>query len=406
MQRLLWLLSILGLVALGLCLYYGWLVMSDRIGTFHNVTDLADLDGNGHLDVILHNVRNESEFTAFSVTTLWFNQGDGKFAAQRMEDEAGWASAAGDLDGDDDVDLAIFPGWDLALLVNQGGIQGGQLGEFRRQWQLRGPERDGQFGSVLLDDLNGDGWMDGIVAGCCGRTFTVNPDDDAPNVSWVWINPGASGGSLSASPSILSALDGLAVRAAALGDLDGDGDLDLFAAVLAPPQGRNTDPADRVIVNDGSGNFSDSGQRLGQTESTAVALGDLDGDGDLDSLVGTEDGVMVWINQGAGQGGQEGTFAASRQGFSGGRTSAVFLSDLDADGDLDVLVAGRRQAATWWNDGQAVFTRSGRRFHYSERHGLAVADFDGDGRPDIFAAAYSEDYRLWLNQGDRTFSSP
>ena len=49
-----------------------------------------------------------------------------------------------------------------------------------------------------------------------------------------------------------------------LADLDGDGDLDIFAAVIAPGEGRNRDPSDRVILNDGAGNFSDSGQRLGK----------------------------------------------------------------------------------------------------------------------------------------------
>jgi len=195
------------------------------------------------------------------------------------------------------------------------------------------------------------------------------------------------------------------MRAAALGDLDGDGDLDLFAAVIAPRQGRNRDPADRVLINDGSGNLTDSGQRLGKTDSTAVALGDLDGDGDLDALVGTGRWALVWINQGGAQGGQNGTFALSGLEISGSQTRAVLLSDLDGDGDLDALIAGRRQAAVWWNDGQAAFTRSSQRFRYSNQHGLAIGDFNGDGRPDVFAAAYSRDYRLWLNQGDGTFQA-
>jgi hypothetical protein len=56
----------------------------------------------------------------------------------------------------------------------------------------------------------------------------------------------------------------------ALGDVDGDGDLDVFVA--------NNGQANRVWVNDGSGGFSDSGQSLGSSFSYGVALGDVDGD--------------------------------------------------------------------------------------------------------------------------------
>ena len=235
-------LAVLGLVVLGLFSYYVWLVMSDNLGTFHNTTDLADLDGDGDLDVILHNVRTESEFTAFAVTTLWFNQGDGQFVARRLEGtqgESGWDSAAGDVDQDGDVDLVVFPGWSLRWILNQGGAhQGGQAGEFRANNVVGAPEKLAQFGSVLLGDLNNDGQVDGVVVGCCGRVFTLDPDDDSPNISWRWINEWDSTGGLAPpyNTSVLSALDGLAMRSAALGDLDGDGDLDLFTAVIAPRQ--------------------------------------------------------------------------------------------------------------------------------------------------------------------------
>jgi len=67
----------------------------------------------------------------------------------------------------------------------------------------------------------------------------------------------------------------------ALADLDGDGDLDAFLA-----NGRNESPEpNTVLLNDGKGNFQDSGQKLGDRESHAVALQDFDNDGDIDALV-------------------------------------------------------------------------------------------------------------------------
>ena len=400
------LLAILGMAVLIPFLYYVWLVMSDSAGAFHNTFDVADLDGDGDQDVVVHNVRNEAEFTAFSVITLWFNQGDGQFTARRLGAAefgpgmgSGWASAAGDVDLDGDVDLVVFPGWRLDLLYNQGG-QSGLSGRTSAVNKMGG---DGQFGSIALGDLNNDGLVDGIIAGCCGRQFTSKPNGGIPNTSWVWINALNANSNPSSKISAIPALDGLAIRAIALGDLDGDDDLDLFAAVLAPSQGRNTDPSDRILYNDGLGNFTDSGQRLGDTDSTAVALGDLDGDGDVDALVGTDREVLIWINQGRSQGGQEGIFAPAGQKITGNQIRAVFLSDLDGDGDLDTLVAGIRQAAIWWNDGQAAFRQSRQQFRYSKKHGLAIGDFNDDSRTDIFIAEYSKDYSIWFNQGDGTF---
>lgn len=398
--------AIMGLVMLTPFLFYAWLINLDNQGTFHNTTDSADFDGDGDLDVLLHNVRTESEFTAFGGVTLWWNQGDGQFTASQPRQPAGegggLASAAGDIDRDGDSDLIVFMGHHLRLQINQGGTQAGESGTFRRGVAVNGPERDGQYGSVVLGDLNDDGSVDGVVVGCCGRLFTVKIDDDTPNVSGVWLNSWDESGA-PGNMSSLSALDGLAIRAAQLGDVDGDGDLDLFAAVMAPNTSRHTDAADRIMLNDGAGNFIDSDQRLGTADSTAVALGDLDGDGDLDALVGSVQGAQLWLNQGRAQGGQEGVFVGAAQGLADEEVKHVLLTDFDQDGDLDALIGGVTQARIWWNDGQAVLTQSGQRLRYSKRHGLAVGDFDGDGRIDIFTAAYDDDYRVWFNKGSGMF---
>jgi hypothetical protein len=106
-------------------------------------------------------------------------------------------------------------------------------------------------------------------------------------------------------------------------------------------------------LNDGSGDFVDSGQRLmnarmaGTAGSGAVALGDLDRDGDLDALVATSSGAAIWINQGGAQGGQAGVFADSGLRLGGGHIEDVFLADLDADGDPDAVVGGKAQASVW-----------------------------------------------------------
>ena len=93
----------------------------------------------------------------------------------------------------------------------------------------------------------------------------------------------------------------------ALGDLDGDGDLDAMFANSGP----NT-----VWTNDGTGNFTNSGQELGNSDSLSVALGDLDGDGDLDAMVANRSGQpnTVWVNY---------------------QETTCIPGDLDGDGDFD-----------------------------------------------------------------------
>ncbi len=61
--------------------------------------------------------------------------------------------------------------------------------------------------------------------------------------------------------------------------------------------------------------------------------------------------------------------------------------------DFPVIITERK------NDGQDGFRDSGQRLRYTERHGLAVADFNKDGYLDVFAAA-GDEFCLWLNQGD------
>lgn len=81
-------------------------------------------------------------------------------------------------------------------------------------------------------------------------------------------------------------------RVVALGDVDGDGDLD---ALLG------TQEVNKIWLNDGQGNFQWNGQRLG-VAGDHVALGDVDGDGDVDAFVGHR----LWLNDGRGVFGERG----------------------------------------------------------------------------------------------------
>ncbi len=167
----------------------------------------------------------------------------------------------------------------------------------------------------------------------------------------------------------------------ALGDLDGDGDLDIFEANYHPLEAAN-----RVRLNDGAGQFTDTGQMLANHNSLRVSLGDLDSDGDLDAFVNSGGhGIEVWLNDG------KATFSLNGQQLYP-RSSSFHsaLGDLDGDGDLDAHIAGE----VWLNDGAGFFSDSGQRGGESR----VLGDLDDDGDLDAFGR------NVWLNDGTGVFT--
>lgn len=410
-------------------------------GPFKNWTQVVDLEGDGDLDVIISHTRWEGVDISWAGIGRWINQGNGKFELVRVagtEYFAGFAAGAGDIDQDGDPDIFV-QSFGIQLLENQGGLQGRELGKFMPRGGINSPPayhkgyRD-MGGTIATGDLNGDGKVDAFVAGCCYGVNPTRPGNDYPHassVSWVWINGGRLKSSQTGHILPMDTLDGRPIRQVALGDVDGDGDLDVFAAVGKPTMGVVDSLDDLLLLNDGTGRLAALDQQLGDTDSTSVALGDVNGDERLDALVGTSAGATLWINQSNALGSGGAIFVPSEQSFEALqtvgdklgawfsaaanellglylpygsiRTKAVFLADLDGDDDLDALIARLWEAEIWWNDGQKEFRRSDVRVEYKEDTGVAVGDFDVDGDQDIFTGRNEQDYQLWWNDGKGVF---
>ena len=125
-------------------------------------------------------------------------------------------------------------------------------------------------------------------------------------------------------------LDGAGV---ALGDVDGDGRPDIFLASVEHPAA--------LYHNDGGYHFTDvtkaSGLDFTGIATTSAVLADVDGDGDLDLIVGTFGGpVKLYLNDGKGHF----TDATATSGLSGGyMATTMTLADVDGNGTLDLYVA-------------------------------------------------------------------
>ena len=126
---------------------------------------------------------------------------------------------------------------------------------------------------------------------------------------------------------------------------------------------------------------------MGSSDSHAVALGDLDGDGDLDAFVGNfRQANRVWLNDGSGR------FIDSDQDFPVSRTLGVSLGDLDGDGDLDALSQNDGLTRVWLNNGSGLFTQGASTLIISGAGVLPLGDLDGDGDLDTIGGQY-----VWLN---------
>jgi hypothetical protein len=328
---------------------------------------LGDLDGDGDLD---------SFVASCGPSFVWINTGGANFVDSGQvlgSDICSVDVALGDLDSDGDLD---------AFTASSG------TSYFGRVWWNNGSAvftDSGQnvgdtLGSGLaLGDLDGDADLDAIYV------------RKGPAV--VLFNDGNG----YFTPSGQSLADQVSMDVA-LGDLDSDGDLDIYVANTQNTEGRP--PEDRVYLNDGKGYFTDTGQSLSGSPNNTTALGDLDNDGDLDVYlavtkpVGSEIGPdEVWLNDGLGN------FSDTGQRIGIASSNQANLADLDGDGDLDIFIANLYLTSqVWLNNGSGIFSLTRQYLGQFSKPFLELGDMDNDGDVDAFLTDYGKPGTVWVNQ--------
>ncbi|HOW73403.1 MAG TPA: FG-GAP-like repeat-containing protein [Phycisphaerae bacterium] len=173
-----------------------------------------------------------------------------------------------------------------------------------------------------------------------------------------------------------------APRCVALGDLDGDGDLDMAAG-----NGDGWGTANVTWrMNNGDGTFgalTEFKLEYMVGRANLVAIAELTGDNRADLIYTVGNTVFVLRNQG------DGSFTPYSSCAPYDEVYAVAVGDMDNDNDNDLVIAGHHAypvgfVAIAFNDGTGKFPQvTTRYFDYSRTGGVAIGDLDGDGARDI-----------------------
>ncbi|MFN5857624.1 MAG: FG-GAP-like repeat-containing protein, partial [Pseudanabaenaceae cyanobacterium] len=242
-----------------------------------------------------------------------------------------------------------------------------------------------------------------IAAGATTATLAVVAPNDSiadPNEivqinlmggnSYILSNPNPQ---FTAAPAVGVGTSPFAVT---LGDVNGDGKLDLLTANLS-----SNDIS--VRLENGSGGFSGSTNIAVGTAPLAVSLGDVNGDGKLDFLAANGDSNDVSVRLGDGTGGFSGTTNIA----VGGSPRSLTLGDVNGDGKLDFLAANylSNDVAVRLGDGNGNFSGTTNIAVGAQPTAIVLGDVNGEGKLDFLTTiSNSNDVSVRLGNGNGGFS--
>ena len=318
--------------------------------------------------------------------------------------------AFADVDGDDDQDLLwgdyFEPG--LLLLENQGTCENLDFSNEPVPFPPNNPLHSSGYNAPTLGDLTGD-QRDDLLVGVIGGAY--NPDRTAA-ANLYFYDQTSEGTYRLRTRRFLSMLDVGAESVPALGDLDNDGDADLLVGSKV-----GTAPSSSgglVLHYENTGTPTTPRYRLADTldlkpkaYNRAPALADLTGDGNLDLVTGTwQKGLRFHENTGTGNDPQFASDGESLVELERGSRPAPAFADLDGDADLD-LVVGESDGSlhAFRNTGSA----SAPQFEPAEdllsdasvdrRSAPAFRDVDGDDDQDLLVGSEGAGLTFFRNEG-------
>ncbi|HEX8302688.1 Ig-like domain-containing protein [Sphingomonas sp.] len=294
----------------------------------------------------------------------------------------GTGLATGDIDGDGDVDMVSINGSQVWTYSNVGDTDADGRVDFVSTMVSQSGNGSQDIG---LTDLNGDGKLDIVYSSYGSLTELINQgDSDADGVIEDF-----------SSRSIATNGSNGYTYGIATGDLDGDG----LSDIVIPNYEANWYGGQAVTVmfnrgdtdGDGQINYVNQGLNPGTMSAMGASIGDLNGDGKADLVISRWDyqGVQVMMGRGDTNGDGQIEFGVSNITIND-YVMETTLADLDGDGDLDLSSSGANgyvylslNQGDTDADGNLNFTTTSYYTGYGS-YGLAVTDLDADGDLDVF----------------------